>query len=141
MNIYAMIGIMIGLLLLGAAGGYYFCKSGIPAQLTNQQMVDKKECESAQQITKDANDALQKNRDDIARKLASLKLQQPSACVRVASGADLPGGGPEHAGRNGAGLSGDFLNGYAAQAEIYRSSLIICAGVLAKERQQNQPAQ
>jgi hypothetical protein len=141
MKFYVIVFALLGCLILGAVGGYYFCKSGIPAQLTDQQTTDKKECEAAQQITKDANDALQKSRDSISSQLDALRLQHPTTCVRVTGRADVSGAGNKYAAANGNGLSSDWLRAFAAQCESYRSEINVCVDFLAQERQVIQPAQ
>lgn len=141
MKIYFIVGAILVILIIGAVGGYYFCKSGIPAQLTDQQKTDKKECEAAQQVTKDANDALQKSRDSISSQLDALRLQHPTTCVRITRPADVSGAGGKHAAVDGNGLSSDWLRSFAAQCESYRSEMNICADFLTQERQIIQPAQ
>lgn len=133
---YIMLGVMLFCLIIGAAGGYYFEKSRIPSKLTDQQTTDKQECEQAQQITKGANDVLQKDRDDIAAQLTTFKLQQPAACLQLAGTTHIPSAGakPPAANGNRAGISTDWLRDYAAQAEQYRTEVGVCKDFLAQER-------
>lgn len=138
MKVYVILGVMLFCLVIGAAGGYYFEKSRIPAKLTDQQTVDKQECDKAQQLTKGANDELQKDRDSIAAQLTTFKLQQPTACVCPASSPDPANCGAQHANAHGAsprGVSTDWLRDYAAQAEQYRAEVSVCASFLQQERQ------
>ena len=71
----------------------------------------------------ETNNALQKDRDVIAKRLAAAKRVRPT-CFLISSEANPVGVGAEHAGRNGKGLSGEWLLGYAAQCETYRSERI-----------------
>lgn len=122
---------------LGGGGivGWHERAVRVPAELTAQMNTDQANCEKAQQVTKDANDALQKDHDSIAAKLRSLKLQHNSTVVvPVTSGANLSGRGNQHAGQNGNALSTDTLRDYAAEAEQYRSQFVVCKGVLDQER-------
>lgn len=137
MNQYTILGFAGALLvsfLLGGALGWHEMAVRVPAKLDAQQSADAAVCQKSQQLTKDTNDALHKSRDDIASKLAALKLQHTSACVRPSSSPRLPNGGEQHAGQNGAGVNTDWLRDYAAEAELYRQSLSDCAGFVAKER-------
>lgn len=93
-----------------------------------QIAADKAACASAQAITKEANDELQKNHNAIASKLDALKLQHPSACVSVGSGPKLSSGRTKHAGQNG--ISTDWLRDYAAECEVYRSEVTTCVNFL-----------
>lgn len=104
------------------------------AKVEAQKTADAAQCNNDKQITKEANDALQKDRDTIARRLAALKLQAPAACVPVTGTANLYGGGPEHAGQNG--ISSDWLREYAAEAETYRSEVITCIKFINQERKE-----
>lgn len=137
MNPYLMLG-AIGALLVSFAGGgllgWHERSVRVPEELIEQQNVDAKECQKAQQLTKGANDALQKNRDTIAAQLDAYKLQHPPTCVRVTGTANVPGSRPEHAGSDGEGINSGFLRDYAAKAEEYRSEVNICAGFLQAER-------
>ena len=82
-------------------------------------------CESGKALTKETNDALQKDRDIIARKLASVKRMQPMSCVTPSRKPDLIYAGREYARTDGAvaGTSDDFRD-YAAECETYRSERI-----------------
>lgn len=96
--------------------------------LAAQQSADVTACNTDKATTKETNDALQKDRDDIAGKLAAYKLHQPSSCVHVAGHTNLPGTGAGHAAENG--ISTDWLRDYAAEAEGYRRELISCTGFI-----------
>lgn len=82
-------------------------------------------CESGKLLTKETNDALQKDRDVIARKLSAVKRVQPVSCVTPARKPDLIYAGREYARADGsvAGTSDDFRD-YAAECETYRSERI-----------------
>lgn len=137
MNPYLMLGVLGALLVSCAASGWlgwHERAARVPAELTQQQNVDAKECQQAQQLTKGANDALQKNRDAIAAQLDAYKLQHPPTCVRTAGATDNSGSRPEHDADNGASIDTGFLRDYAAKAEEYRSEVNICAGFLQAER-------
>ena len=88
---------------------------GVEAALTS--------CNEGKLLTKETNDALQKDRDRIARRLADAK-RVPKTCVLVSGRTDPVGVGAEHAGRDGKGISGEWLLGYAATCETYRSERI-----------------
>lgn len=137
MNPYLIL-VAIGALLVSFAGGgllgWHERTVRVPAELTAQQDVDAKECQQAQQLTKGANDALQKNRDAIAAQLNTYKLRHPATCVRVTGTADNPSGGAEHAGSDGASVNTGFLRDYAAQAEQYRAEVSVCNEFLSSER-------
>ena len=126
----------LAILITGFCVGWHEKALRVPALLEAQKAEDVNACTQAQQTTKEANDALQKDRDDIAARLASLKLQHPAACVPVACKAHIPARGDEHAGQDGAGfgLNTDWLRDYAAEAELYRSQLMVCTTFLDQER-------
>lgn len=137
MNPYIIIGLIAAFILnSGVSGfvGWHERAIRVPAELAAQKDTDTKACDKAQAVTKGENDALQKNRDVIAHKLASYKLQHPT-CVSVTSSPNLPGSGPEHAGHDGTGLSSDWLNDFAATCEGYRSTLMVCTDFVKKERE------
>lgn len=135
--IIAAIGALLVSFISGGVLGWHEKAIRVPALLEAQQTTDQKECTKAQQLTKEANNVLQKNRDSIARKLAALRLQHPSTCVRVSSPSELPVSGDGHAGQNGSGLSTDWLREYAADAESNRKSIIECMDFVARERAPN----
>lgn len=139
LNPYIII-VALGLLLVsfvtGGLLGWHERAIRVPAQLESQQTIDQQACEKVQQLTKDANNDLQKSRDDIAARLSALKLQHSPTCVRPTGAANLQPGGPKHARPDGTGLSSDWLREYAAEAEQYRREVMVCTGFLAKERQQ-----
>lgn len=121
--------------LAGGALGYFYSQDGIPAIKLAQQQADMKECRASQQITKDANDDIQKNSTVIADKLASNELQHPATCVSVAGTADVSANRPKHAGSNGKAINSNWLRAFAAQCETYRSELLVCTKFIADERQ------
>ena len=127
-------GVALSILIGGFWLGWHERALREVAHLEAQRAADLKQCNDAQTKTKEANDALQKDRDTIASRLASYKLQHPSTCIPVAGAAQLSSNRPEHAGSHGGGLSSDWLRDYAAQAELYRSSLIVCVDFLDSER-------
>lgn len=127
---------LIAIAVAFAAGGWIgwherFLRE--PAMIEAQKTADVAECKAAQIITKEANNALQKNRDAIIKRLTALKLQ-PASCMPVSGSAELRGSGREHAGQNGGGLSSDWLRDYAGECELYRSEVIACIDFLKKER-------
>lgn len=141
MNPYLLsgaLGAVIVAFLVGGFFGYQYRAGKVPAELFAQQTTDTKECDKSQAITKGSNDALQKDRDTIAGKLAAVSLQHPSACVPVARSPHVCSDGQQHAGQDGnspaTGVSSDWLRAYAADAETYRSELSVCTGFLASER-------
>ena len=82
-------------------------------------------CEASKIVTKEANDALQRDRDIIAAKLASARRVQPR-CVPVASGQpNALKAGAEHARPYARGIRTEWLLDYAAQCETYRSERIV----------------
>lgn len=111
-------------LTAGTAIGWHERSLREPAILEAQKNADIAECNNDKAITKEANDALQKDRDIIARKLASARLQHPMRCVSVSNGAQLPPGGSEHARQDG--ISPDWLREYAAECEEYRGEIGVC---------------
>lgn len=80
------------------------------------------QCAKDKLVTKETNDALQKSRDDIARRLADLKRMRPAQCVPIASATHPTDGGWQYAGSNG--VDSDTLRDYAAQCESYRAELL-----------------
>lgn len=134
-----LIAVVLGALLVSFIGGgllgWHEKTIRVPALLEGQQSVDQQECQKAQLITKGVNDVLQKERDDIARKLALVKLQHPATCVPVTASPKLPSTGSEYAGQNGSSLSSDWLRDFAAEGEQYRQELGSCIDFLAIERQ------
>lgn len=137
LNPYLVLGFIAALLASFAAGGalgWHEKEIRVPALLEAQQTADHEACAKVQQLTKDANDALQKDRNDIARKLAAYKLRQRPPVMPVTSAANISAGGPQHAGQNGAVITADTLRDYAAEAEQYRSELMVCTKVLDEER-------
>lgn len=92
--------------------------------LIDQQASDKRVCDSDKAITKESNDALQKDHDAIAARLTKL-MQQPAACVPVSQPAQLCiTGKTGHAKQNG--ISSSWLRSFAAECEGYRRELNTC---------------
>lgn len=105
------------------------------AAIAAQQKADGKQCDAEKQVTKDANDALTTARDDLARKLATLKLQHPAACVPVSRPSEVLNRGDRPAGRDEHGLSTDWLYDYSAsQCSTYWRQLKVCDKFLDDER-------
>ena len=100
------------------------------AALIAQRVEDQKQCDMDKNLTKEANDALQKDRDTIAARLNSLLMQHPAGCVMpVPHSSQLPSSGKgKHAGQNGgrAGVSTDWLREFAAECEGYRTEVEAC---------------
>ncbi len=91
-------------------------------ELVNLETSLKEKCESDKQITKDANDGLQKQIGIIAGKLAASKRLR-ATCIVPVTGKDNPAAaGGKHAGQNG--ISSDWLRDYAADCETYRQQRI-----------------
>lgn len=139
MKMYFVLAAILIAFIAGAAGGYYFEKSGIPALISDQKKVDTDLCNKTQTVTKESNDALQKNDIAIASKLDADKLQHPNACIGVAGTAPVPTGRAKHARPNGSAISTDWLRSYAAQCETYRGEVGVCVSFLADERKLIQP--
>lgn len=132
--ILGAVGALLACFIAGGATGWHEKAIRVSALLEAQQAADQQTCAKAQQITKEAQNALQKDHDDIAAKLAALKLRHPGTCVPVPGKTQLPASGGKHAGQDGAGVSTDWLRDYAAESETYRASLVICEKVLDDER-------
>lgn len=131
--IYALIA--LGLFTAGGATGWHEKALRVPALLEEQKTADNKQCETDKQTTKEATDALQKNRDDLAQRLGALKLQHPATCVAVTGAPDLQHRGNRSAGHNG--LSSDWLYTFAAdQCSNYWRQLKVCDKFLDDERKQ-----
>lgn len=93
-------------------------------ELVAQQAADKQVCDSDKAITKESNDALQKDHDAIAARLTQL-LQSPATCVSISQPAQLPSSGQsKHAGSHG--ISSSWLRSFAATCEGYREELNTC---------------
>lgn len=132
--ILGLLGAYLATFIAGGVLGWHEKSIRVPSLLDKQQIADQQACASAQAKTQEANDALQKDRDLIAAKLAALKLQHPTTCVPTACSPHVSGSGAGHAGQNGAGINTDWLRDYAAEAESYRSQLVICKQFLDSER-------
>ena len=90
-------------------------------------------CEAGKRITTEANDALQKDRNTIAARLAAAKRVRAN-CVLVSSPANPGETRAEHARRNEQGISSHWLLDYAAVCEQYRSERIVLEKFIADER-------
>jgi hypothetical protein len=81
------------------------------------------ECQAAGRKTKEINDELQKERERIASRLATIKRMHENRCLAILSNPiDARAG---YAGRDGAivGTTDDFRE-YAARCNVYRSERI-----------------
>ena len=94
-------------------------------------------CEADKRITKEANDALQKSSDDISMRFASARVQFNSACMPVTNTSFTSSGRIKHAGGNDKGLRSEWLLGYSATCETYRSQRMILEKFIADERSSN----
>ena len=103
-----------------------------PDMINQQIAADKAVCDKNKKTTKEANDALQNKRYADAKRIAALKLQQPTRCVPVAGEAKLSDSGREHDRPHG--LSSDWLYDFAATGEGYRSALEVCEKFIDDER-------
>lgn len=93
-------------------------------ELAEQQAALNKQCDDQKKLTNETNDALQKDRDTIAAKLAASKRLQPTRCVVPTTGvANNTSGGGKHAGSYG--VTSDALYEYSAECETYRSEVIL----------------
>jgi hypothetical protein len=81
------------------------------------------ECQAAGTKTKEINDDLQKERERIASRLATIKRMHSNRCLTILSHTGDAGAG--HAGRDGTitGTTDDFRE-YAARCNTYRSERI-----------------
>lgn len=76
-------------------------------------------CESDKEITRKANDGLQKQNDIISGRLAALKRVQ-SSCIMPTSHAANATGGESGVNAGAHGLSAQFLLEFAAECEQYK---------------------
>lgn len=105
------------------------------AALVAQQAVDVLQCNADKRLTREANDALQKDRDDLTARLAALKLQHPETCVPVTRSAHVQHRKARPAGRDERGLSSDWLLDFSArQCSSYWRQLRVCDKFLTDER-------
>lgn len=132
---YWLIAIAVAF-VAGGGLGWYERVLREPAMFEAQKKTDAAECTAAQLITKETNDDLQKDRDDITQRRVALGMQQPAACVPVSSAPYLRGNRPEYAGQAGIGLNSDWLRDYAAECESYRTKITRCVNFLKKERRE-----
>jgi len=80
-------------------------------------------CESSSKRLKGTNDELQASRDRIASNLAASRKRVLKQCTSVIQSDSLKAGA-EHAGYDERGITTEWLLGYAAQCETYRSERI-----------------
>lgn len=101
-------------------------------ELTAQKTALTAQCDKEKTTTKEANDALQRDRDFIAARLVRLKRMQLTSCVPVSSSSNNSDSGDGHAGAHG--LRSEFLLDFAAECEGYRSTVIVLDKFIADER-------
>lgn len=132
--IYALI--ILGVFAAGGATGWHERVLREPDMLTAQQTADDKQCANEKQITKEATDALQNDRNQLSARLDALRVQQPTTCIPITGQANLSDRGKRPAGRNG--ISSDWLLTFAAnQCSSYWRQLKICDKFLGDERKIN----
>jgi hypothetical protein len=103
--------------------------------LAVQIKADGEQCDAEKKVTKDATDALANDRDDLARKLAALKLQRPASCVPISRSSAVLNQKGRPARRDEQGLSTDWLYDYSAsQCSTYWRQLKVCDKFLDDER-------
>lgn len=128
--------VLIAILAIFTGGvglGWHEKSLRVPGLLQAQQTADAGQCTKEKAVTKEATDALQKSNDDLANRLAALKLQRPTRCIPVAGTADIQHRSDRPAGRDG--LSTDWLYTYAAeQCSSYWRQLKICDKFIDDER-------
>lgn len=81
------------------------------------------QCNAAAERLKGVNDELQKDKADIAIKLARYKRLHPATCVAVSQSAKPTSGGVGYVGAH------ELLD-YAAECEEYRKQRIVLEGLL-----------
>lgn len=107
------------------------------AALAAQKTTDVAQCNADKQVTKEANDALQNDRDNLTKRLAADKLQRPAACVSVARSADVHDRSGRPARPNG--VSSDWLYDFSAdQCSSYWRQLKTCNQFIINERKLKQ---
>lgn len=91
------------------------------------------QCDKEKAVTKEANDALQKNMDTITAERDKLKRVHPATCIlSVTRQAKLPAVHGKHAGQDG--ISSDWLRDYAATCEEIRQTAVTCEKFIDDER-------
>lgn len=111
----------------------YFVDAAHARDLASLKVELQAECDADKKITQEANYALHKQMDDVARKLAAAKRMRPSRCIVPSSNpAGVIGSGGQHAGQDG--ISSDWLRDYAAECEIYRQERVTLDKFIADER-------
>jgi len=107
----------------------------LDSRIAAQKDADVAECNVDKQTTKEATDALQKNRDELAARLAALKLQRPASCVLVTRSTNVLNRGDRPARQNERGLSSDWLLDFSAnECSNYWRQLKVCDKFLDDER-------
>lgn len=103
--------------------------------ITAQKTADVTQCSAEKKTTKEATDALQKNRDELDAHLAALKLQHPASCVIVTRPTDVLNRSGRPVNHNEHGLNSDWLLDFAAhQCSNYWRQLKVCDKFLNDER-------
>ncbi len=100
--------------------------------LSDQKTALNAQCDKDKATTKEAQDALQRNYDSIAARLARIKRVQPARCVPVPRTPNDSGSGDGYVGAHG--ISSEFLLDFAAECEGYRSTVIVLDKFIADER-------
>lgn len=133
LKLIGVIGAVLATFLAGCYVTRQIDNSRLKHALDEQQTLLQSQCNADKAVTKGANDALQKNLNTIAGKLAAAKRLHESMCVTPVTGmAEPTSGGREHAGQNG--ISTGWLRDFAAECETYRSEVIILNEFGASER-------
>ena len=105
------------------------------AAIAAQKTADVAQCDAEKKVTKEATDALQTNRDQLAASLAALKLQHPATCVVISRPSDVRNRSGRPARSNEHGLNSDWLLDFAAnQCSNYWRQLKVCDKFLNDER-------
>jgi len=122
--------LLMAISLLGGAGGTWYVKGNadklaLEAAINTQKENDNKFCAKEKQITKEANDGLQKDRDAITANLAKYQQLHPPQCIMPAI--TKPAAKGKHRARPTAanGISTGWLRSFAADdCAVYRAALI-----------------
>lgn len=134
MNQYLMYALIaLGIFVAGTGTGWHERVLREPAMIEDQKTADNKACNIEKQTTKEATDALQKNRDELAQRLDALLVQHPASCIPITRAPDLQHRSSRPAGRDG--LSSEWLYTFAAnQCSNYWRQLKVCDKFLDDER-------
>lgn len=123
-KLWVSLGAIIALFSSGVYEGIKWEKSRSERALQAQIEADTAQCSKDKKTTKEANDALQKDRDTIAGRLASYKRLHPHMCIKTTPNvANDTGGGARPIGGNE--IDSDRLWDFAAKCAEYRSEVII----------------